>query len=574
MYGGERPAGSWEYVDFELEIREGGPREYPVAVRASLGDEAEGEMRFPYDERELENRLLALENALLRVGTRRRRIRSQEEQTVQDFGRALFEALLDGEARDCYEESREKARRQNKGLRLKLRVQPPELARLPWEFLYDPERAEYLCLSPATPLIRYPDLRQPVELLPVTPPLKVLGMVASPVNLDSLDVDYEKQLVEEAIEGLRERGRVELTWLEGQTWKDLQRAMRHGPWHIFHFIGHGVYDPGRDEGLIALANEAGYARPLRAEDLAQLLKGHFHLRLVLLNSCEGARGSERDAFSSTAATLVRPGIPAVLAMQYEITDESAIEFSRTFYEAVVDGLPLDAAVGEARTSLKIENTLEWGTPVLYMRSPDGRIFDISEEEYEGPDDEEAVRRYRECVEAVWADGKLTGREAEWLDELARRLGLGPATTAGIERGVMDGSRGAILRRQELDELYARARRSHRNQEWRAVMEVFDRIHALDSAYPDPDGLLESASEALAQVELARRAAALYEQGLRYREAGEGWRALQCFEELQRLAPGYQQIETLLAQTRRRLDDAGRNMPPPGDPDRPPPGLPD
>jgi hypothetical protein len=573
MYRDARSASSWEYVDFELEIREGSPRGYPVTIRATTGSQAQGELRLPFDKQELENRLLALENALLRSGTRRRRIRSQEEQTVQTFGRELFEALLGGEARDCYEESREKARQQNKGLRLKLRVQPPEIARLPWEFLYDPDRAEYLCLSHATPLVRAPDLRQRVELLPVTPPLRILGMIASPVNLDALDVEHEKSLVEESIKGLRERGQVEFTWLQGQTWKDLQRAMRQGPWHIFHFIGHGDYDPIRDEGLIALANEAGYSRPLRAEDLAQLLKGHFHLRLVLLNSCEGARGSERDAFSSTAATLVRPGIPAVLAMQYEITDEAAIEFSRTFYEAIADGLPVDAAVAEARTSLKIEvgNTLEWGTPVLYMRSPDGRIFDISTQ-IRGEND--APRRYREGVEAVWADEKLTGSEAEWLSGLASRLGLSGGDAADIEREVMGDTTKAILRRQELDELYADARRAHQNREWQAVIDVFDDIHALDPAYPDPEGLLVSAREAIANVGLARRAADLYERGLRHMDAGEWSRALQCFEDLNRLEPGNQRIEALLAQARQRLGYVVGGTPPPGLPNEPPPGLPD
>ena len=370
----------WEYLDLEVEVRKRDDRGYSVTVRPPRGDEVRRRMDFPFDEQELENKLQALEYALLRSGASRRRIRSREEQVVQDFGLRLFDALLADEARDCYEASREQARHQDKGLRLKLVVQPPELARLPWEFLYDPDRAEYLCLSHSTPIVRYPDLRQPVELLPVTPPLRVLGMVASPVNLDPLDVEHEKQIVEESIKDLQAQGRVKFTWLEGQTWRHLQRAMwRKDEWHIFHFIGHGGYDLNRDEGLIALTNQAGYARYLRAEDLAQLLKGHNPLRLVVLNSCEGARGGEGDPFSSTAATLVRPGIPAALAMQYEITDEAAIEFSRIFYEAVAFGLPVDAAVAEARTSIKIEigNTLEWGTPVLYMRSPDGRIFDIS-----------------------------------------------------------------------------------------------------------------------------------------------------------------------------------------------------
>jgi hypothetical protein len=64
-------------------------------------------------------------------------------------------------------------------------------------------------------------------------------------------------------------------------------------------------------------------------------------------------------------------------MQYEITDKAAIEFSRDFYEAVADGLPVDAAVTEARAAVSVDSMLEWGTPVLYMRSPDGRLFDVS-----------------------------------------------------------------------------------------------------------------------------------------------------------------------------------------------------
>ena len=211
-------------------------------------------------------------------------------------------------------------------MRLKLRIEPPEVARLPWEFIYDSSRREYLCLSSKTPLVRHLEVHEPVEQLSVTPPLRILGMVASPRDLDPLDIEHEKQLVEEAVKNLQEQERIELTWLEGQTWRDLMRTMRQGPWHEFHFIGHGSYDPDRDEGLIALADSADRARLLRATELARLLDDHFPLRLVLLNSCEGARGGERDVFSSTAATLVSRGIPAVLAMQYEITDEAAIEF--------------------------------------------------------------------------------------------------------------------------------------------------------------------------------------------------------------------------------------------------------
>src|SRR5215207_1439161 len=177
---------SWDYLDFELEIRGGGPREYPVAVRSPAG-EAQAQMRFPFDEWELKDRLQALEIALLRSGGTRRRILSPEEHTVQDFGRGLFEALLVGDVRSRYEVSLSEARRRNKGLRLKLRTHPPELAVLPWEFLYDAQRDRYLCLSSTTPLVRHLDLPQPIEALPVSPLLRVLGMVTSPLGLDQLD---------------------------------------------------------------------------------------------------------------------------------------------------------------------------------------------------------------------------------------------------------------------------------------------------------------------------------------------------------------------------------------------------
>jgi hypothetical protein len=91
----------------------------------------------------------------------------------------------------------------------------------------------------------------------------------------------------------------------------------------------------------------------------------------MLSACEGARTGAHDIFSSTAATLLRRGIPAVVAMQYEITDEAAIEFARAFYEALADAVPVDAAVGEARKTISriVSSSLEWGTPVLYMHAP-------------------------------------------------------------------------------------------------------------------------------------------------------------------------------------------------------------
>lgn len=370
------------YLDFELEISLGRGREYTATVVHSPAGEARETFRFPFGELELENRLQALQIALLSSGDRRRRMLSQEEQAVRDFGQELFDALIVGEVRSRYDVSLSEAVRQGKGLRLKLRIRPPGLAALPWEFLYDARQAEYVCLSRQTPIVRYLELPQPIQPVTVTLPLHILGMIASPSDLMPLDVTREKQRMEEALKDLRARGLVDLTWLEGQSWHDLQRAMRKGPWQVFHFTGHGGFDRNADEGFIALTDEEGRTHRLSATQLGRLLADHASLRLVFLNSCEGAQGSEHNVFSSTAATLMRRGISAVLAMQYDITDGAAIEFARAFYEALADGLPVDMAVVEARkaVSLAVANTVEWGVPVLYMRSSRGDLFDVQGKE--------------------------------------------------------------------------------------------------------------------------------------------------------------------------------------------------
>ncbi len=369
-----------EYLDFELEIDLGTGRQYPVSVVRSPAGEARATMLFPFDTLALKNHLQALEIALLRSGGPGsfRRAGPPGAADVTEFGKALFNALLPAEIRGRYVVSREKAASQGKGLRLKLRIRPAELAALPWEFLYDPDEEDFICLSRSTPIVRYLEMPQSTEAIRVVPPLRVLGMVSSPSDLPKLDTTRERQRVEEALKQLTANGRVELTWLEGQTWRDLREAMWSGPWHVFHFVGHGEFDSNSDAGLLIFTDDDGRSQRLTANQLARLLNDHESLRLVVLNSCDGARAGDADVFSSSAATLVRRGIPAVVAMQYEITDDAAIEFARTFYRATAFGMPVDAAVAEARSAILIglDNSLEWGTPVLYMRSGDGHLFDF------------------------------------------------------------------------------------------------------------------------------------------------------------------------------------------------------
>jgi hypothetical protein len=368
-------AAQTSYLDLEVEVTSEESRGYRVEVTSPSGGESVATAPFPLEERALERRIQGLRLALLSSAANVRRLPMPDERLVQELGAELFDWLFAGDARVLLDSSRQQATREgnDQWLRLVLRIRPPELAALPWEFLYDTRRDDYLSLS--NPLVRYPEVLEPIRPLAVSPPLRILGMVARPSDRSELDVELEKQWLLKAVADLTDDGRVEVTWVPGQSWRELRRAMNQQQWHIFHFIGHGGFDHETGEGFIALGEDGGTYR-LAASKLAQLLGPHHSLRLVLLNSCESAQVDNRELFSSTATALMRRGIPAVMAMQYEISDRAAIEFARAFYEAVADGLPVDLAVRDARmaVSLARPNSLEWGTPVLYLRPSSGQIF--------------------------------------------------------------------------------------------------------------------------------------------------------------------------------------------------------
>jgi hypothetical protein len=364
------------YLDLEVEVTSDEGRGYRVEVTSPSGGECAATVPFPLEERALERRLQGLRLALLSSAANVRRLAMPDEKLVQELGAELFDWLFAGDARVLFDSSRQQAAREgnDQWLRLVLRIRPPELAALPWEFLYDTRRDDYLSLS--NPLVRYPEVLEPIRPLAVSPPLRILGMVARPSDRSELDVELEKQWLHQAVTDLTDDGRVEVTWVPGQTWRELRRAINQQQWHVFHFIGHGGFDRDTGEGFIALGEDGGGTYRLAASKLAQLLGPHHSLRLVLLNSCESAQVDNRELFSSTAMALMRRGVPAVMAMQYEISDRAAIEFARAFYEAVADGLPVDLAVRDARlaVSLARPNSLEWGTPVLYLRPSSGQIF--------------------------------------------------------------------------------------------------------------------------------------------------------------------------------------------------------
>ena len=360
----------YDELRLRIDRRDGGSYRVLASTHSA---EASGTFELPFNELEIENFVLKLSRP-----RGRRQIDTSALDDARRFGGALFKALFNGQIHELYRDALTQARIHGRGVRITLCLSGvPELIDVPWEYLFDDP--DFLAMSAFTPVVRYLDLPRPHRPLLVEPPLRVLGVISSPAEYERLDVERERENLERALSALQQIGAVDVHWLERPTLGALLKALQTSTFHAFHYIGHGVFDREAQRGVLLLEDDSGWARPVSGDKLGMILHDFSSLRLAILNACEGARTARLDPFAGVAGSLVQRDIPAVVAMQSQISDEAAIVFASSFYEQVAAGSPVDASLAAARLAILAERSddIEWGTPVLFMRVPDGRIFDLS-----------------------------------------------------------------------------------------------------------------------------------------------------------------------------------------------------
>jgi hypothetical protein len=298
---------------------------------------------------------------------------------LKDAGGRLFGAIFHSELLAYLRRSQDTARQQSARLRIRLNfADVPELGLLPWETLFDPAFSHFFALSTDTPVVRYLDLPVSAQPLQVEPPLRILVAIANPADYPALDTEQEWQLLSQSVSDLVQQGLIQLTRLTPASLSELQRLLRREAYHVFHFIGHGEFDDQSGEGFLVMDGEQDRGQVISGLQLGTLLHDHPSLRLVVLNACHGAAGSVSSPFTGVAGSLAQRGIPAVLAMRGEITDQAAISFSSEFYAALADGYPVDAALSESRKAIFSQgNPSEWSLPALFMRSDLSLLFGFS-----------------------------------------------------------------------------------------------------------------------------------------------------------------------------------------------------
>ena len=324
--------------------------------------------QVPHIDDEMEDILAALN------GVRRLDL-AEREDIAKQFGKMLYNLIFQDDIQRAYTQSYEFAASQSQSLAVRLILDNAgNLNNFPWEFLHD--ATDYLSLSTSTPIVRYPKQEVARYKVKIVAPIRVLVMIASPVDLPPLNVTAERANLERATKKPRDAGEMEIDYLENATLRDLQRKLREKEYHIFHYIGHSGYDPNTGEGWLSLLDRLGEKshEPVRGVDLARELSEENTIRLVVLNSCHGAYVDILNPAGGIANNLVMRGIPAVVANQFQVSNEAATLFAEDFYSALADDLPVDEAVSEARRAVRgaLKNT-EWATPVLYLRQ-DGALF--------------------------------------------------------------------------------------------------------------------------------------------------------------------------------------------------------
>ena len=362
------------YDELRVRIEQGASEgSYRVLAFGPGHSSASATFALPFDQTQLEN-------FILKVGRTRRGVRtfrSPQMQQAKLFGGELFDVVFQGDVRELYVAARRSAEEHDRGLRVTLGLSgAPELMEIPWELLY--ARPSFLAQSIDTPVVRSLDLGSVRPPRRLALPLRVLGMISSPHGFEPLDVEKERGKLEGALGMLVKEGSVELTWLQRATLGELDQALASfEDLHVFHYVGHGAYDESTQGGVLVLEDEHNGPHEVSGGDLGVLLHDMRSLRLAVLNACEGARSSHVDPFSGVASGLVEHGIPAVIGMQFEITDDAAIIFADRFYNTLARGYPVDAALAQARKAIwaAASHDVEWATPVLFLRAADARLFD-------------------------------------------------------------------------------------------------------------------------------------------------------------------------------------------------------
>lgn len=338
---------------FEEALKSATRASAPLALRLERGPELL-RVSFPDDqpvahvsgapltaarERALRGRL-----ARLRDGAGRGHLDLQGE--LAALGAELW-ALLPPPARDRLEAERGRA--------LALRLDA-SLAALPFELACDGERLLVERAPIARQLVLDAAPARAAPASPASPQLEALVLAGDPGDLPAARQEAAR-LVDLLWRRAQRRARPTLLGGARATRAAVTDALRGSD--LVHWCGHTRAGEA-SEPRWQLADE-----PLRAADLATL---RLRARLVVANSC----GQDPEGVLARAFLLA--GARNLVCTLWDVDDAAAQAFAGPFYEALLQGRTLGAALAEARAAARAADPFH-GTAWVHYGDPRDRLFE-------------------------------------------------------------------------------------------------------------------------------------------------------------------------------------------------------
>ncbi len=376
---------SIEYRDLFVSVW---PDEIPGMFRAKAEEEfgrttPSVRCYLPFDDR-----------SFVRFADRLEELSSRELHYV---GARLFDALFHGEILRLYVHLREQVRHTGARLRVRLKLEPTIVARLPWECLYDTREEKFLSTCRDVTLVRYvaPRARAP-QPVAARHPLKVLLVAQSGYGPSASRVTRVARVAAQALSELEAEGVAQVVEAGSELGGDdlTAEALLAQNFDVVHLIadatrdGEGAVFPSA-HGEIELV---ALARVLAASSPA----------LVIWSGGSGA-----GALAPTFADGLLDAVPAMLSQRDSLSDELLELYTLELYRALVALQPVDAALAAACSAARSQfpSQGEWMMPGIYLSRKDAAIFEnaasgsstdayqISEGRYR--------RRLRESLNRFW-----------------------------------------------------------------------------------------------------------------------------------------------------------------------------
>jgi hypothetical protein len=274
-------------------------------------------------------------------------------------------------------------------LRVRLLIGPsaPELHALQWETLCDSSDGSPLFTNQNILFSRYLSSLdwRPVRLRPKDQ-LKALVVVANPSDLQEYGlerVDVEGELAR-AFTSLNQINTTTLPDPSGilrPTLNNLTHCLQDESFDILYIVCHGAYV--NDESWMWLEDDQGKSARISGVDLVTRIKElHQRPRMVVLASCQSAgndSSSDGDPDKRKGGTiaalgprLAEAGIPAVIAMQGNISMQTIEEFMPLFFHELQQDGQIDRAMTVARGAIR--SRPDYWMPALFMRLKSGKVW--------------------------------------------------------------------------------------------------------------------------------------------------------------------------------------------------------